>query len=314
VVSAHQRGAESARDAALSRGIRSRALGIGIAVAAYAVSFGAVSVATGLSVMQTQALSALMFTGASQFAFVAVIAAGGGAAAAVLTATLLGFRNGLYGLHLARVLSPRGRPGERLSGGRRLGAAMFTIDESTAMAMAYEPDPEPVRRAFWATGWSVFLLWNLGTLLGALGAAAVRDPRMLGLDAAIPAGFLALLWPRLKDRSAWALAIASGAFALVLSPALRPGLPVLVGAGVAVAGALWLTRGPQRVTAVADTAGDSSLPAAGEPAPDLSRSSEAKPARNRSLPAAGEPAPDTSRSSGAKPARGPSRSSDPGPL
>jgi predicted branched-subunit amino acid permease len=224
------------------RGIGSRALGIGIAVAAYAISFGAVTVATGLSVLQTQALSALMFTGASQFAFVAVMAAGGGAAAAVFTATLLGLRNGLYGLHLARVLTPRGRPAERLRAGRRLGAAMFTIDETTAMAMAYEPEPEPVRRAFWSTGWSVFLLWNVGTLLGALGAAAVRDPRVFGLDAAIPAGFLALLWPRLVDRSAWALAVAAGTLALVMSPLLRPGLPVLAGAGIAVAAALWLTR------------------------------------------------------------------------
>jgi len=233
---------ELAADDGEARAISGRALGIGIAVAAYAISFGAVSVAIGLSVLQTQALSALMFTGASQFAFVAVIAAGGGALTAVFTATLLGIRNGLYGMHLARVLSPRGRPGERLLGVRRFAAAQLTIDESTAMAMAYEPDPENVRRAFWATGWSVFLLWNLGTLLGALGAAAVQDPRRLGLDAAIPAGFLALLWPRLVDRSAWALALVSGFVALMLSPALRPGLPVLAGAAIAVAGALWLTR------------------------------------------------------------------------
>lgn len=224
-------------------GITSQALSIGIAVGAYAISFGAVSVAAGLDVLQAQALSALMFTGASQFAFVGVVAAGGGLVAAVLTAWLLGLRNGLYALHLAGVLSPRGRPRTRLSGWRRLGAAHLTIDESTAMAMAHEPDPEASRRAFWATGWSVFVLWNLGTLLGAVGAASLSDPAVLGLDAAIPAGFLALLWPRLVDRSAWALAAAAGLLALVLAPVLRPGVPVLAGAGLAVAGALWLGRG-----------------------------------------------------------------------
>jgi len=224
-------------------GIGSRALSIGIAVGAYAISFGAVSVAAGLDVLQAQALSALMFTGASQFAFVGVVAAGGGVVAAVLTAGLLGLRNGLYALHLAGVLSPRGRPHDRLAGWRRLAAAHFTIDETTAMAMAQEPDADAARRAFWATGWSVFLLWNLGTLLGALGAASLSDPAVLGLDAAIPAGFLALLWPRLVDRSAWALAAAAAVMALVLAPALRPGMPVLAGAGLAVAGALWLTRG-----------------------------------------------------------------------
>jgi predicted branched-subunit amino acid permease len=226
-----------------SDGITSQALSIGIAVGAYAISFGAVSVAAGLDVPQTQALSALMFTGASQFAFVGVVAAGGGVVAAVLTAWLLGLRNGLYALHLAGVLSPRGRPQDRLDGWRRLGAAHFTIDETTAMAMSHEPDPAASRRAFWATGWSVFLLWNLGTLLGALGAAALSDPAVLGLDAAIPAGFLALLWPRLVDRTAWALAGAAAVLAVLLAPVLRPGVPVLAGAGLAVAGALWLTRG-----------------------------------------------------------------------
>jgi predicted branched-subunit amino acid permease len=239
--------------------IRRRALSIGVAVGAYAISFGAVSVAAGLDVAQTQALSALMFTGASQFAFIGVVAAGGGLVAAVATAWLLGLRNGLYGLHLAGVLTAPAQPGRRLHGWRRAAAAQFTIDESTAMAMAYEGQRTPesrmlATRAFWATGWSVFVLWNLGTLLGALGAASVEDPGALGLDAAIPAGFLALLWPRLRDRSSWALAVVAGGLALALAPVLRPGLPVLAGAGIAVAGALWLGRGGQDPNPVAGAA------------------------------------------------------------
>jgi predicted branched-subunit amino acid permease len=233
---------DAAADPTTVEGIGTRAVSIGIATGAYAISFGALSIAAGLSVGQTQALSLLMFTGASQFAFIGVVATGGGVLVAAATAWLLGLRNGLYGLHLATVLSPRARPGQRLRGWRRMGAAQLTIDESTAMALAYEDDPDAARGAFWATGWSVFLLWNLGTLLGALGAASLADPRTLGLDAAIPAGFLALLWPRLVDRASWALALVSGVMALALAPVLRPGLPVLAGAGLAVAGALWLTR------------------------------------------------------------------------
>ncbi len=222
--------------------IRSAALSIGVAVGAYAIGFGAVAVAAGLTPLQAQALSALMFTGASQFAFVGVVATGGGLVAAAATAWLLGLRNGLYALHLATVLHPPGRPGVRLRGWRRAGAAHLTIDESTAMAMSHEDDPGQASPAFWTTGLSVFVLWNLGTLLGAVGAASLADPTTLGLDAAIPAGFLALLWPRLVDGAAWALAVASGGLALLLAPALRPGIPVLAGAGLAVAGALWLTR------------------------------------------------------------------------
>ncbi len=240
--------------------VRRRALSIGVAVGAYAISFGAVSVAAGLDVAQTQALSVLMFTGASQFAFIGVVAAGGGLLVAAATAWLLGLRNGLYGLHLTGVLTWPARPGQRLRGWRRAAAAQFTIDESTAMAMAYEGQRTPGSRmlatsAFWATGWSVFVLWNLGTLLGALGAASVEDPGVLGLDAAIPAGFLALLWPRLRDRSSWALAVAAGVLALALAPVLRPGLPVLAGAGIAVAGALWLGRGQPGSDAAAGEAG-----------------------------------------------------------
>ena len=107
-------------------------MGIGIATGAYGLSFGAISVASGVSPLQTQAVSLLMFTGASQFALVGVLGAGGGAVAAVLTAWLLGTRNGLYALSLAPILN--------VGGVRRLAAAQLTIDESTAMALAH---PEP---------------------------------------------------------------------------------------------------------------------------------------------------------------------------
>ena len=208
------------------RPITSSALGIGLATGAYGLSFGAISVASGLTAIQTQTLSLLMFTGASQFALVGVLGAGGGAIAAVLTAWLLGARNGLYALHIAPTLNLRGL--------RKPIAAQLTIDESTAMSIAHEPIVDHSRHAFWATGISVYVLWNIGTLLGALGASAIGDPAMLGLDAAIPAGFLALLWPRLRDRTAWAIAAGGATIALVLTPLPRSGVPVLASALIAV--------------------------------------------------------------------------------
>lgn len=210
----------------MSRRLTASALGIGVATGAYAISFGAISVASGLDPAQTQVLSLLMFTGASQFALVGVLGAGGGAIAAVLTAWLLGARNGLYALHIAPLMQARGW--------RRVGAMQLTIDESTAMALAQEPDRAAARHAFWATGIAIYVMWNLGTALGALGASALDDPRTLGLDAAIPAGFIALLWPRLRDRTTWAVAAAGAAIAIALTPILRPGLPVLAAAAVAL--------------------------------------------------------------------------------
>jgi len=213
------------------RRITRDAAGIGLATGAYGLSFGAISVASGLDPLQTQVLSLGMFTGASQFALVGVLGAGGGAVAAVLTAWLLGARNGLYALSLSPVL--------RVTGPQRLAAAQLTIDESTAMALGHPTPAAAARRAFWSTGLSVFVLWNIGTLVGALGAAAIDDPGTLGLDAAIPAGFLALLWPRLVDRTMWAVAAAGATVALVLTPVLRPGLPVLA-AGLVALAASWI--------------------------------------------------------------------------
>jgi predicted branched-subunit amino acid permease len=197
------------------------------------LSFGAISSASGLDVWQTATLSLGMFTGASQFALVGVLGAGGGALAAVLTALLLGARNSLYAVSLRPVLrNPQAGP---ISWWRVLGRVQITIDESTAMAIRYPEGTREARHAFWMTGVAIFVLWNIGTLIGALGAAALDDPRTLGLDAAVPAGFIALLWPRLRDRSAIALALVSAAVALALVPALQPGLPVLAAALVAVA-------------------------------------------------------------------------------
>lgn len=210
------------------------ALGVGVATGAYGISFGAVAVASGLDVAQTQVLSLLMFTGGSQFALVGVLAAGGGTPSAVVTAVLLGVRNAFYSLRMSPLVRPRGL--------RRFAAAHLTIDESAAMALAREGTPY-ARLSFWATGLSIFVLWNIGTVLGAVGATALGNPAQFGLDAAIPAGFLALIWPRLRDRRMLEVALAAGAVALVLTPLLRPGVPVLVAGSVAVAaGVLQLRR------------------------------------------------------------------------
>ncbi len=183
------------------------------------MSFGAISTAAGLSLFQTSALSALMFTGASQFALVGVVGAGGSVWAGAATAALLGTRNALYGLRLSSILDR--------SGPRRLPAAHFVIDETTAMAIARE-SPAESRFAFWATGVELFIFWNLGTLAGALATHLVPDPKVLGLDAAPPAAFLALLAPRLRAREPMAIALAAGLVTLVCLPFVPAGVPLLI--------------------------------------------------------------------------------------
>lgn len=204
-------------------------LGVGLATGAYGVSFGAIATTSGFTVAQACALSLLVFSGASQFALVGVVAAGGAPLSGAATALLLGARNTLYGLTLSRLL--------RLRGVRRLAAAQLVIDESTAMALRPR-DPANAPLAFTTTGVSIFVLWNLATLAGALAGSSLGDPATYGLDAAVPAAFLALLWPRLASTSTRLTAVAAAGLALVLVPLVRPGLPIIAAAGVAVVATL----------------------------------------------------------------------------
>ena len=197
---------------------RARAAGIGIAVGAYGVSFGVLAVAAGLSPAQACVMSMLTFTGASQFAFVGVLAAGGGALAAIGPAVTLAVRNAAYGLSLAAILPRRLRD--------RALAAQLVIDETTAMARA-QADPRAARQAFLATGVCVWLGWNAGTLAGALLGGGLGDPRTLGLDAMFPAAFLALLAPQLRRPGAPVAAVTGALIALALVPVAPAGVPVI---------------------------------------------------------------------------------------
>ncbi len=201
-----------------SGSIKRDAIAIGLATGAYAISYGVLAVAAGLTVAQTCAMSLLVFTGASQFAVVGVLGAGGSVLAAMAPALLLAARNGLYGLSLVPVL--RGRLPARAA------QSQLIIDESTAMARA-QPDSLAARRAFLATGVSVFIFWNLGTLAGALVGGGLGDPRALGLDAMFPAAYLALLAPQLSTPAARTAAICGALLALALVPFVPVGVPIL---------------------------------------------------------------------------------------
>jgi predicted branched-subunit amino acid permease len=230
--------AGNALDPEARRRVWRQSLSVGVATGAYGISFGALAVAAGLDVWQAQALSALMFTGGSQFAFVGIVGSGGVAAApaAIAASSMLGIRNALYALELTQLLGVR-----RL---RKLAAAHVTIDESTAVAVSQD-DVRVSRIGFWVTGVSIFLLWNLMTLVGALVGNALGDPKQWGLDAAACAAFTALLWPRLKSRDAVGIAVVAAVVAMALSPALPAGLPVIV----AAAAALLAWRTPKRAVA-----------------------------------------------------------------
>lgn len=199
------------------RPVASASIALGVAVGVFAVAFGVTAVASGTSLAQACALSLFTFTGASQFSAVSVIAAGGSPLAAYSGAALLAARNGVYALTLA----------DRFDGSlpKRLVAAQLTIDETTAMAVAQD-EPDLQRAAFWITGITLFVCWNVGTLVGALAGQAI-DPRAFGLDAALPAAFVGMLWPLLRTRRARLAAALGAAICVALIPIAPVGVPIL---------------------------------------------------------------------------------------
>jgi predicted branched-subunit amino acid permease len=214
------------RDVARAKAIRA-GLAVGLATGAYGISFGALSVAAGLSIWQTVVLSSVMFTGGSQFALIGVLASGGLAAgpAAIGSAVLLGSRNALYSVRMSPVIGH--------GWFRRVAAGWLTIDESTAVATA-QPTPSLQRLGFWVTGLAVFAAWNAMTIVGAFLGDALGDVRQYGLDAAAAAAFLGLLWPRLRALQPVAVAVGAAVVAVVLTPFVPAGVPVLAAAFVAV--------------------------------------------------------------------------------
>ena len=216
----------------IDRTIRDAA-GIGVAVGLYGISFGVLAVAAGLTPAQACVMSMLTFTGASQFAFIGVLAGGGAALAAMGPAVMLAVRNAAYGLSLAPILPRRLRDRAILS--------QFVIDESTAMARAHD-EPVAARRAFIVTGVTVWICWNAGTLGGALLGGGLGNPQTFGLDAMFPAAFLALLAPQLRRPGAPAAAVAGAIIAISVLPFAPAGVPIVAALAGLVPGAL-IARG-----------------------------------------------------------------------
>ncbi|HEY8472527.1 MAG TPA: AzlC family ABC transporter permease [Natronosporangium sp.] len=191
---------------------------IALAALAIGVSFGAIATAADLPGWLVIAMSVLVFAGGAQFMAVGLLAVGS-PVGAVLGGLLLNARHLPFGLAVGEEIADRWR-------GRLIGSHLL-IDESVAFAMA-QTDPVRRRRAYWLTGATLFVTWNVGTVLGTLLGGAVADPTAFGLDAAFPAGLLALLLPSLREPVARWVALVGAAVALLATPVLPAGVPVLL--------------------------------------------------------------------------------------
>lgn len=224
-------------DAPLAPDLRRNALVLGAAVGVFGVSFGVLATTAGLTVAQAAAISVLVFTGASQFAAVGVLATGGSLASAFGSALLLAARNAAYGVALAPTFADR-------SLARKLLTAQLVIDETTAMATAQQGRRARIE-AFWVTGIAVFVCWNVGTLVGAVAGDAIGDPEAWGLDAAFPAGYVALAVPHLRTRRGRIAAAAGVTISLALVPLAPAGVPIVAAALGVVPAVLFGSRPPR---------------------------------------------------------------------
>lgn len=211
----------------------SMSLGVAGAVSLYGISFGALAVASGLDFWQTQVLSLFMFSGGSQFAVIGLAATGAPGLSVITAAGLLGVRNGLYAVRMSSVVGP--------GFWKRLLAGHWTIDESTAVAIA-QTELRAQRIGFWLTGAAIFVGWNAMTVAGAILGDALGDPRTWGLDAAAAAAFLGLLWPRIQSRQPAAVAAVAAVITVLTVPTAPAGLPVLIAAAAGVVMALLAER------------------------------------------------------------------------
>lgn len=216
------------RVSTVNRTTAAASFSVSFTVGLYGIAFGAAGIAADFSLLQTCLLSLLTFSGASQFAVIGVLGAGGSALSGIATASLLGIRNSLYGLRMSPIL--------QLKGFKKVVGAQVTIDESTGVALGQsELGADAMRQGFWLTGIGVYIFWNLFTVIGALGAQAMGDPAAWGLDAAVPAAFLGLVWPRLTNTFERTLAVTAMVFSIALTPFVAAGIPIIGTALLAVA-------------------------------------------------------------------------------
>lgn len=190
------------------------------AAAVVGVSFGAIATAAGFPLSKIIVMSSLIYAGGAQFLAVGLTGAGATMLAIVAAGLLLNARHLPFGLAIGNEVLGDTRTA------RLVGSHLMT-DETVAFTIAQD-DPVRRRRVYWMTGIALFLTWNVSSTAGAVVGSALGDPDTFGIDAAFPAALLALTLPSLKNKVSVRVAVAGALLALVTTPFLPAGLPVLI--------------------------------------------------------------------------------------
>jgi 4-azaleucine resistance transporter AzlC len=191
-----------------------------IPAAAFGTSFGVLAAAAGMGKLAPIVMSATTFAGAGQFAAASILDEGGAVVAAMAAATLLNSRYVPIGISVAPLFhGPKWR---------RALEGQLIVDESWAISNLGGGRFD--RGLLLGAGLVLYPCWVLSTAIGAVAGDLLGDPEQLGLDAAFPALFLALLIPQLRTRVTVAAALGGAAIALALVPFTPAGVPIIAAA------------------------------------------------------------------------------------
>jgi 4-azaleucine resistance transporter AzlC len=218
-------GSVASEQAPLREGAR-RVAPLVIPAAAFGASFGVLAAAAGMGTVAPIVMSATTFAGSGQFAAASILDEGGAVVAAIAAAVLLNSRYAPIGISVAPLF--------RGPAWRRVLEGQLIVDESWAIANRGEGRFD--RGLLLGAGLVLYPCWVLSTTIGAVAGDLLGDPEQLGLDAAFPALFLALLVPQLRSRRALAAAAGGAAVALALVPVAPAGLPIVAAAAVCLIG------------------------------------------------------------------------------
>lgn len=235
------------------RQIRSAVALLCAAVGTVGVSYGATAAGAGFPLWLPLALSLLVLAAGSEILFLGILAAGGSPFAALAAGLLVNARHLTYGLSIPHVVAggtqhrTGATPGpaattaappqthgiarrSRTMAWLRTAARAHLLNDETAALALTQPAPAAARAAYLLCGLGILVSWPAGTLLGTALGALAPDPDTLGLDAVFPAVLLALVLPALRSPAVRRAALAGSATALVATPFLPSGLPVLLAA------------------------------------------------------------------------------------
>jgi len=184
---------------------------LALATVPWGILCGSMAIQIGLTVLQAQLMSLLVFAGAAQLAALTLMGAGSAISSIYSSTFVISSRHLLYSaVFREHILKYRF--------GLRTVLAFLLTDEMFALTCAYI-EKHKVFSAMYAfvTGLVFYLVWNIATFTGIYLGQQLPDLSEYGLEFAIAATFIAIVIPSIKSKATLCSVFVSGGSALMLT-------------------------------------------------------------------------------------------------